>query len=249
MRWPRKATERAERDGDVAATDGHEAAATDSRSRLGGSLRLLRAEIVGFLLLLAAGIAVVAIRPTVLHDKQLSDVLLRGVVAVLIALLGWFGVRRIVHLTAREFARRTDPRAASSLVFLIKLGAVIGVIVAELFVVGVEPGALVVSGAVAAVIVALASQQLLGNIFAGSVLLASGIVVIGQTVRLQGGAIAGQAEGVIASIGLFHVRLTRSDGATMLIPNSVFQQLVIMPVADPASELERIAAKAYETRE
>lgn len=211
--------------------------------------RLLRAEIVGFLLLLAAGIAVVAVRPTVLHDKQLSEVLLRGVVAILIALLGWFGIRRIVHLTAREFARRTDPRAASSLVFFVKLGAVIGVIVAELYVLGVEPGALVVSGAVAAVILALASQQMLGNIFAGSVLLASGIVVIGQTVRLQGGAIAGQAEGVITSIGLFHVRLTCSDGGSMLIPNSVFQQLVIMPVAGPATELERIAAQAYQTPE
>lgn len=243
------ATRGPERDGDATATRGAGAPAAAALRRLGGNLRLLRAEIVGFLLLLAAGIAVVAVRPTVLHDKQLSEVLLRGVVAILIALLGWFGIRRIVHLTAREFARRTDPRAASSLVFFVKLGAVIGVIVAELYVLGVEPGALVVSGAVAAVILALASQQMLGNIFAGSVLLASGIVVIGQTVRLQGGVIAGQAEGVITSIGLFHVRLTCTDGGVMLIPNSVFQQLVIMPVAGQATELERIAAQAYQTRE
>jgi small conductance mechanosensitive channel len=190
--------------------------------------RALRLQITALILLLGAGIALVAARRPILGD-HLSDQAMRAGVAVFILLVSWFVVRRLVHLSTREVARRSDPRTASSLVFLVKLGAVIGVFAAELYVVGIEPGALVVSGAVLAVILALASQQLLGNVFAGGMLLASGIVVIGQHVRLQGGMIAGQVEGVVTSFGLFHVTLTRDEGGVMLIPNSVFQQLVIIP--------------------
>jgi small-conductance mechanosensitive channel len=201
------------------------AAGTSQTSHLSVALRL---QIAALILLLGVGIGLVAARRPILGD-YLSDEAMRAGVAVLILLVSWFVVRRLVHLTTREVARRSDPRTASSLVFLVKLSAVIGVVAAELYVIGIEPGALVVSGAVFAVILALASQQLLGNIFAGGMLLASGIVVIGQHVKLQGGMIAGQVEGVVTSFGLFHVTLTRDEGGVMLIPNSVFQQLVIVP--------------------
>ncbi len=190
--------------------------------------RALRLQIAALVLLLVLGVAVVAAHRPLLGEL-LSYTVLRAGVAVLILLIGWFVVRRLVQLTTREVARRSDPRTASSLVFLVKLAAVISIVAAELYVVGTKLETLFVSGAVLAVVLALASQQLLGNIFAGGMLLASGIVVIGQHVRLQGGSIAGQVEGVVTSFGLFHVTLKQDEGGVMLIPNLVFQQLVIIP--------------------
>ena len=111
--------------------------------------------------------------------------------------------------------------------------------VAALRIAGVQPETLAVGGAFTAVILGLAAQQTIGNLFAGTVLLTTRPFRVGERIRLQGGSLAGQIEGVVGSLGLFYTTLI-ADGDRVMIPNNVMLQLAIIPLREP----ERVELKA-----
>ena len=69
---------------------------------------------------------------------------------------------------------------------------------------GLQPETLAVGGAITAVVFGLAAQQTLGNLIAGMVLISARPFKVGDRVRLQAGGLAGQIEGVVASLGLLY---------------------------------------------
>jgi small-conductance mechanosensitive channel len=92
-------------------------------------------------------------------------------------------------------------------------------LVATLQLFQVPIGQLVLGGAVAGVLLGIAAQQSLANLFAGLVLLFAHPFRVGDHVRFRAGALSGQIEGVITDISLTYVRLEAEDGR-VLIPNS-----------------------------
>jgi small-conductance mechanosensitive channel len=78
---------------------------------------------------------------------------------------------------------------------------------------------LVVGGAVTGVLLGIAAQQSLANLFAGLVLLFAHPFRVGDHVRFRAGTLSGQIEGVIIDISLTYVRLETDEGQ-VLIPNS-----------------------------
>ena len=80
-------------------------------------------------------------------------------------------------------------------------------------------GQLVLGGAVAGVLLGIAAQQSLANLFAGLVLLFAHPFRVGDHVRFRAGALSGQIEGVITDVSLTYVRLDGEDGR-VLIPNA-----------------------------
>jgi len=92
-------------------------------------------------------------------------------------------------------------------------------LVATLQLFQVPIGQLVLGGAVAGVLLGIAAQQSLANLFAGLVLLFAHPFRVGDHVRFRAGALSGQIEGVITDISLTYVRLEAEDGR-ILIPNS-----------------------------
>ena len=90
-------------------------------------------------------------------------------------------------------------------------------IIVALRVAGLDPRTLAVGGAFTAVIFGLAAQQTLGNLIAGTVLLSARPFRVGERVRLQGGGIAGQIEGVVSSLGLLYT--TFAHGEDTMVPN------------------------------
>ncbi|HYH61721.1 MAG TPA: mechanosensitive ion channel family protein, partial [Solirubrobacterales bacterium] len=134
---------------------------------------------------------------------------------------------------------RMDPGTAGTVGFMLRLGTVIVTIVAALRIAGVQPETLAVGGAFTAVVLGLAAQQTIGNMFAGTVLLSTRPFRVGERIRLQGGSLAGQIEGVVGSLGLFYTTLI-SEGDRVMIPNNVMLQLAIIPLREP----ERVALKA-----
>jgi small-conductance mechanosensitive channel len=78
---------------------------------------------------------------------------------------------------------------------------------------------LLVGGAVTSIILGIAAQQALGNVFAGIVLLLSHPFVVGDAVRFRAGVLSGQIEGTVTEIGITYVRLDTADG-TIHLPNS-----------------------------
>ena len=154
--------------------------------------------------------------------------------AVVMLILGWQLARDIGRFLEPALDRRTDPATAGTIGFLTRL---IFIAVATLFalrVAGLTPQTLAVGGAITAVVVGLAAQQTLGNLIAGMVLIAARPFRVGERVRLQAGGLAGQVEGVVASLGLLYTTFSRGDDSIM-VPNNVVLSAAVVPLREPAS--------------
>ena len=57
---------------------------------------------------------------------------------------------------------------------------------------------------------------------------------VGERIRLQAGAVGGQVEGIVSSLGLLYTTLTRGADQIM-IPNNVVLAAVVMPLKEPES--------------
>jgi small-conductance mechanosensitive channel len=94
---------------------------------------------------------------------------------------------------------------------------------------GVPVGQLVVGGAVTGILLGIAGQQSLANIFAGLVLLLSRPFAVGDLIRLRSGALGGQLEGTVTEIGITYLRLDTSDGLLNL-PNAQVLAAAVGPI-------------------
>ncbi len=154
------------------------------------------------------------------------------IAAVLLVLaLGWLMSRDLAKVAPAVF-KRMDPSTAGTVEFLIRLVAVAVTVLGALAVAGITSQVLAIGGAFTAVIVGLAAQQTLGNLFAGMVLLSARPFRLGERVRLQAGALAGGADGVVASLGLLYTTLSRGDERIM-IPNNLVLSSAILPLREP----------------
>jgi small conductance mechanosensitive channel len=147
-------------------------------------------------------------------------------VAVLV-MLGWAIARDAGRAFGPALFRRMEPAAAGTVGFVIRLVTVAVALVVALRIAGVNPRTLALGGAFTAVIVGLAAQQTLGNVIAGTVLLSARPFRVGDAVRLQGGQLAGQIEGTIASLGLLYTTFVTEEGS-ILVPNSVVLSVAVL---------------------
>jgi small-conductance mechanosensitive channel len=156
-----------------------------------------------------------------------------GTVVVLLA-LGWAIARDIGRAAAPTFFRRMDPGTAGTVGFLIRLGTLGVTLLIALRVAGAHPSTLVAGSAFTAVVLGLAAQQTLGNLFAGMVLLSARPFRVGERVRLQAGAVGGTVEGIVSSLGLLYTTLARGEDR-ILIPNNVVLAAAVVPLREPDS--------------
>jgi small-conductance mechanosensitive channel len=99
-------------------------------------------------------------------------------------------------------------------------------------------GQLVVGGAVTGVLIGIAAQQSLANLFAGLVLLFAHPFRVGDHVRFRAGVLSGQIEGLITDVSLTYVRLATDEG-DVLIPNAqALAAAVLLVTTKPADETE-----------
>jgi small-conductance mechanosensitive channel len=96
-------------------------------------------------------------------------------------------------------------------------------------------GQLIVGGALTTILIGIAAQQSLSNVFAGLVLLLSRPFSVGDPVLLRSGALAGQIEGTVTEIGITYVRL-ETDTGVMSLPNS---QVLAAAVSRRATAAQR----------
>jgi small conductance mechanosensitive channel len=156
----------------------------------------------------------------------------RIITAIALCVVGWQVARDVGRALGPTLFRRLDPGTAGTVGFLIRLGFLGVALLAALRVAGLDPRTLAVGGAFTAVILGLAAQQTLGNLFAGMVLLSARPFRVGERVRLQGGGLAGQLEGVVSSLGLLYTTFAQGDDQIM-VPNSVVLNVAILPIREP----------------
>jgi small conductance mechanosensitive channel len=158
---------------------------------------------------------------------------------VLLVVLGWALARLLGRGIGPALYRRLEPGTAGTIGFLVRLATIVTVIIVALRIAGLKPGTLAVGGAFTAVVVGLAAQQVLGNLLAGIVLLSNRPFRVGERIRLQGGPVAGQLEGVVGQLGLFYTTLV-SGADRILVPNGVVLQSAVTPLREP----ERVELRA-----
>jgi small-conductance mechanosensitive channel len=150
----------------------------------------------------------------------------------LLVILGWGLARTMGRGIAPALFRRMDPAMAGTLGFLVRL-ITMGVVVAlALRIAGLKASTLEVGGAFTAVVLGLAAQQTVSNLFAGLVLLSTRPFRVGDRVRLHGGALAGSVEGIVGSLGLFYTSLV-SGADRIMVPNSMILNVAVIPLHEP----------------
>jgi small conductance mechanosensitive channel len=163
-----------------------------------------------------------------------ADAPVRVAAAVMMVLLGWALARALGRSAAPALFKRMDPATAGTVSFLIRLALIALAALLSLRVAGLDPATVAVGGALAAVVLGLAAQQTLGNVFAGMVLIAARPFKVGDRVRLQAGGIAGQIEGVVGSLGLLYTTFAQGQDSIM-VPNNVVLSAAVVPLREPAA--------------
>jgi small conductance mechanosensitive channel len=195
-----------------------------------------RGRVFVLLALIAAVLVLFDNRGTLFHGLGTP---VRVVTVVALAVLGWALAQALGRGIAPVLFRRMDPATAGTVGFLIRLTTVVIVVALALRVAGLRTSTLAVGGAVTAVVLGLAAQQTLGNLFAGLVLLSTHPFRVGDRVRLIGGALAGQLEGIVSSLGLFYTTLV-SGADRIMVPNAMVLNLAVVPLREP----ERVELRA-----
>jgi len=153
-------------------------------------------------------------------------------VVLTLLILGWALARDIGRGLGPILFRRMDAATAGTAGFVIRLFALIVALVLALRIADVSLTAIAITASASAVVLGLAAQQTLGNLIAGIVLLSARPFRVGDTIRLQVGALAGQIEGVVTSLGLMYTTFD-SGGDPVLVPNSAVLAAAVRPLHEP----------------
>jgi small-conductance mechanosensitive channel len=114
--------------------------------------------------------------------------------------------------------------------YVLLLAGLFTVLTIALSIYGQSPDKWLLGGALTGVLLGIAAQQSLANLFAGLVLLFASPFRVGDHVRFRAGALSGEIEGTVTDLSLTYVRLETAQGR-MLLPNA--QALAAAVLLDP----------------
>src|SRR5262249_12846156 len=116
----------------------------------------------------------------------------------------------------------------------LRLVTLVVALLVALHIAGLTPRTLALGSAVTAIVLGLAAQQTIGNVFAGLLILSVQPFRVGERVRFQAGNLGGRIEGTVSKLGLLYVTIL--DGhETVLVPNNSVITSAIVPLQDPGS--------------
>lgn len=157
--------------------------------------------------------------------------------AVVFCVLATIAVLGISTKSQNFLRPRLGSAHAAIIRYAILLVGIIITLVLTLQLCRVPVGQLVVGGALTSVLLGIAAQQSLSNIFAGMVLLLSRPFHVGDHIQLRAGALGGQLEGTVTEIGITYIRLDTGD-TVMSVPNSQVLAAAVGPVPPESGEPE-----------
>jgi small-conductance mechanosensitive channel len=154
-----------------------------------------------------------------IHGPGIHPVLIAWVSAAVFVVFGVIATRRISaglgHLVTRQSAA-----SAGAVARLLATGA--GYVIIAFAVLAMLVGHidhLLVGAGVAGVVLGIAAQQSLGNVFAALVLLLARPFKVGDHVRIRSGALGGVFDAWVLEISLTYVTVRTEDG-DLKVPNS-----------------------------
>ncbi len=155
--------------------------------------------------------------------------------AVMFCVLATIAVLGISGKVQNYLRPRLGTSHAAVVRYAIVLVGIVIVLILTLQLCRVPVAQLVVGGALTSVLLAVAAQQSLSNIFAGMVLLLSRPFRVGDTIRLRAGALGGQLDGTVTEIGITYIRLDTGE-TIMSVPNAQVLAAAVGPVPPEPEE-------------
>lgn len=180
------------------------------------------------------------------NSPRLRDELLGWVGAGGFLITGLFAVRRVADQFYRALMPRTGPAHASVIRLLATIAGFVIVLLTALGMVNVPVQRLLLGGALTGVIIGIAAQQALGNLFAGLVLLLARPFNIGDDVLIRSGALGGTLTGRVTGMGMTYVTLQMEDGP-LSVPNSALLAAGIGPARLNVNGPRRVVQKRSTT--
>jgi small-conductance mechanosensitive channel len=117
------------------------------------------------------------------------------------------------------FAHLIGPAYGSIIRFILIIFGMCVIVVVALSMLGFHVAQLVVGGAVTGVLLTIAAQQALSNLFAGMLLQFAQPFKVGDLIWVRSGNFSGTIEGVVIEVSITYVTLENDEGR-ILLPNS-----------------------------
>jgi len=181
----------------------------ERRLRITGRADLKRATLAGLAAMVS--VAVVSFEGGI-HAADLQARLISFAGCATFALFGVIAARNAAEELAAVVALRGGPGAAGVVRLLMSIGGYLVVLVTLLGLLAVPVQKFLLSGAITGVILGIAAQQSLANMFAGLLLLFSRPFTVGEWIVVNSGGMGGTYEGRVRSIGLTFTTLDTPDG-------------------------------------
>ena len=176
------------------------------------------------------------------HAHALHDRVIAYACTAAFLVLGVMATRSAAGELARVSLHRAGPSAATPLRVACLLFGYLVVALSGLDLLAVPVGKLLVGGAVTGVILGIAAQQSLANVFAGLVLLFARPYVPGEAIRVRSGALGGSIEGTVTTVGLLYTTLDTADGVVN-IPNAGLLAAAVGPLPVDAPTISAAATE------
>lgn len=161
--------------------------------------------------------------------------LIAWISAAVLLVFGAVATTRISHALSRSMALGPVPGAEAAVRILSAAAGYLIVIFGVLAVLSVSIEKILVGAGLAGVVLGIAAQQSLGNVFAGLVLILARPFRIGDHVRIRSGALGGVFEAWVREMSLTYVTLELDTGEVK-IPNSAMLAAGVGRIP-PGSEL------------
>jgi small-conductance mechanosensitive channel len=196
---------------------------------------LVRAGVA--LLFVIGGLVWAGTSPHITRAQEWEDRIPRIGGALVVLVAGVIAVRATSRGIRKTFVEQIGDARGAGLSFLVKMVGYLLVIVTVLGTLGTNPGGLLLGGAITGVVIGIAAQQTLGNLFAGIVLLINRPFTVGEDIVMRSGPLSGEYEGRVTDMTLFYVRMETANGP-VLLPNSGVLASAIGPGARAKKEEE-----------
>ena len=168
------------------------------------------------------------------HDHAASKIVAASTGAAF-CLLATVGILGLAGRTRQALQPLTGKAHAAVIRYTIVLAGFILTLVLTLGLFKVPISQLIVGGALTTILIGIAAQQALSNVFAGLVLLLSRPFIVGDAIQFRSGAMGGLLEGTVTEIGITYLRLDTADGP-MSLPNAqVLAAAVSHPTQPPGT--------------
>ena len=159
----------------------------------------------------------------------------RGALNILFFGLATVALFGISAKTRAFFEPRIGSAHAAVIRYALLLVGLVVILIITLHLFGVAVRGLLLGTALTSVLIGIAAQQSLSNVFAGMVLLLSRPFRVGDPIQLRAGALGGQLQGVVTEIGITYIRLNTGD-TVLNVPNSQVLAAAVGPIPRHAGE-------------